>query len=94
MSALTVFKALDQLDRPIAGAVMKVWPGGTAVKTALNYSTNVFSDAGLTTALDLPLVSDATGQFTTAYFAAGSYDLLLTDAQNRPLLEVNGATLT
>jgi len=93
MAALTMFKALDQLDRPIAGAKLEVWPAGASPKTDQNYAP-LFSDAALTVALSVPVVSDETGQFGAVFFAAGSYDLKLTDAQNRPLFEVNGAVLS
>lgn len=64
----------DVNGRPLAGALLTVYQGGSTSALA-----NVFQDIGLVIPASNPLVADATGRLPLFFVADGTYGLRLTD---------------
>ncbi len=88
---LSLTYVLDITGRPIVGAQMRVYQAGT-----LNPAV-VFADAGLTAAMQQPVLTTGSGRFPAAYIGPGFYRYRVLD-QNGVVLDdldgIEGAVVT
>ena len=74
-----IFQALDDNGAPLLGAKLLFYEAGTTTPR------DVFSDAGLSTAISQPVIADSAGRFEDIYMAAADYKAVL---QNSASVEV------
>lgn len=72
---------LDANGEPISGGTVQFYTAGTLTPT------DVYSDSSLSTAIEQPIEADAAGRITCPFMDAGSYRVIIKDADGTTILD-------